>query len=111
MHPSHIADLLESIDLSYQGDPSADKVSALLQAYFHYVDELHASGARNFLFVNVPPFDRSPARQARGAKDAADCSKSIHTYNSQLAQEVPNWSAVNADVRFDFILYPSSILS
>ena len=111
MHPSQIADLMESIDLSYQGDPSADKVSPLLEAYFHYVDELHASGARNFLFVNVPPFDRSPARQARGAQDAANCSKSIHTYNSQLAQEVQNWSAANADVRFDFIFYPSSKLS
>ena len=110
-HPSHVADMLESIGLSYQSDPSADNVSALLQAYFHYVDELHGSGARNFLFVNVPPFNRSPAIQARGAQDAANCSKSIHTYNSQLAQQVQSWSAANADVCFDSALSSNSIMS
>ena len=106
-----MADLLESIDLSYQSDPSAHKVSTLLQAYFQYVDELHATGARNFLFVNVPPFNRSPARQARGAQDTANCSKTIHTYNSQLAQGVQNWGAANTDVRFDSVFSSNSIMS
>ena len=110
-HPSQLADFFESIDLSYQSDASAHKVPTLLQAYFQYVDELHATGARNFLFVNVPPFNRSPARQARGAQDAATCSKSIHTYNSQLAQGVQNWSAANTDVRHDFVFSSSSIMS
>ena len=98
--PSQIANLLESINLSYQGDPSASNVSALLHAYFHYVDELHATGARNFLFVNIPPFDRSPPNLARGAHDAANCSKYINTFNKQLARKVEAWSTGHSNVGY-----------
>ena len=79
----------------------------LLQAYFHYIDELHTSGARNFLFVGVPPVDRSPPILARGEQDAASCSQYINTYNLQLAQKVQDWSATNLDV--DAVFSPFSI--
>ncbi|KAL8693978.1 MAG: hypothetical protein Q9218_001276 [Villophora microphyllina] len=39
----------------------------LIKSYEDYVHQLYAAGARNFLFMNVPPIDRSPGLLARDA--------------------------------------------
>ncbi|KAL9132925.1 MAG: hypothetical protein Q9175_005897 [Cornicularia normoerica] len=98
---------------SYESDLAASNVPALLQAYFQYDDELHISGARNFLFVSVPPFDRSPQIVSRGAQDAASCSNFINTYNWQLTQAVNDSASANIDSKiniYDFHTWMPQVL-
>ena len=60
----------------------------LLGAYFALVDELLAAGARNFVFVDVPPIDRSPLILAEGASSAEKVRLALVSFNSQLSQRV-----------------------
>ncbi|KAH7141058.1 hypothetical protein EDB81DRAFT_692667 [Dactylonectria macrodidyma] len=45
---------------SYQADNFTDIQSAVYGRYSFLVGKLYALGARNFLFINVPPLERSP---------------------------------------------------
>ncbi|KAI9735806.1 MAG: hypothetical protein M1834_001271 [Cirrosporium novae-zelandiae] len=63
----------------------------IFEAYSHLVDELYEAGARNFLFLNVPPVDRSPLTIAQGtsaqtieAADIADFNAKITNLTSSL---------------------------
>lgn len=60
----------------------------LLDAYFSLVDELLAAGARNFLFVDVPPIERSPMVLADGADSVEQVRLALASFNSQLFQRV-----------------------
>ena len=42
---------------------SADAVLERLKRLFGLIDQLYAAGARNFMFFDLPPLDRSPARE------------------------------------------------
>jgi len=42
-------------DVSYMRNPPDQ-----LRSLFQLEDQLYAAGARNFIFLTVPPFDRSP---------------------------------------------------
>ena len=60
----------------------------LLDAYFALVDKLLAAGARNFLFVDVPPLERSPQIVAEGADSVEKVRLALASYNSKLFQRV-----------------------
>ncbi|MCJ1458624.1 hypothetical protein MMC28_008998 [Mycoblastus sanguinarius] len=93
-------------------DPAV-QIPKLLDAYFSYVDELHRTGARKFLFVGVPPVDRSPYIMARGAADAASCSNWVNSYNLRLAGSVNEWAAANPDSTksiYDFHAWMTTVL-
>ncbi|KAK7691966.1 hypothetical protein QCA50_005371 [Cerrena zonata] len=58
-----------------------------------------ATGARNFLFINVPPVDRSPLMLSQAASAQALEKSVIDGYNSKLATRVANFKAQNAGVQ------------
>jgi len=71
----------------------------LLDAYFTQVQDIYNVGARNFLFLNVPPVDRSPLMLAQST-DAQALEKSvIIDFNTRLASRVTQFGKNNTGVQ------------
>jgi len=88
-----INDIGNSFYLS--GDRNAFS-DTLLNAEFALLQKLYSAGARNFLFVNVPPIDRSPLQIANGGTDA---EKAVITgFNTKLAAKIATFKANNSGV-------------
>ncbi|KAF4621138.1 hypothetical protein D9613_001150 [Agrocybe pediades] len=90
---------VNDIGNSYYQSGSRDAFSdTLLNAYFALVQKLYNVGARNFLFANVPPIDRSPLMLAQST-DAQALEKSvIATFNTKLAAKISSFKANNTGV-------------
>lgn len=58
--------------------------------------ELYAAGARNFVFVDVPPVDRSPLMIAQGPEAAAGEKKIIAQWNGLVAGVAADLKAAHA---------------
>ena len=69
------------------------RVPALLDAYFGLCERLYNAGARRFMFVSVPPTDRSPYIASLGADKQAVYSDWVNTFNGQLGQRIPQFTA------------------
>jgi len=67
----------------------------LLNRYFGQVEDLFAKGARNFLFINVPPIDRAPLFIEQGKSNAALVKSSLADYNAQFAQRVSQFKSTH----------------
>lgn len=59
---------------------------------------LYGTGARNFLFLNVPPIDRSPSVLEAGEWSQVNEAAGIATWNDRVAGLASNLSSVHADV-------------
>jgi len=70
----------------------------LMDRLFSQVDELYNMGARNFLFLTVPPVDRAPIFLEQGPRAAAQMGTDIANYNTQLTQSVRNFQANYTDL-------------
>ncbi|KAI5266786.1 hypothetical protein E4T47_08217 [Aureobasidium subglaciale] len=86
------------IGINDVGNSYASQNATLLSTIFTelsgLVDQLYTTGARNFLFMNVPPVDLSPLTQAAGpssqaieAADIADWNHRITTLSKSLSQK------------------------
>ncbi|KAF5321885.1 hypothetical protein D9619_002161 [Psilocybe cf. subviscida] len=71
----------------------------LLAAEFALVQKLYNVGARNFLFVNVPPIDRSPLMLAQDASAQAAEKTVIAGFNSRLITKISQFVANNTGVK------------
>lgn len=69
----------------------------IFDVYSGLVDELYQTGARNFLFLNVPPVNRSPLTQAEGASAQAIEAADIADWNSRVAALSRNLTATYHD--------------
>ncbi|QRV87353.1 carbohydrate esterase family 16 protein [Ceratobasidium sp. AG-Ba] len=69
----------------------ADFHKTLLDRYFSQVDILYKKGARSFLFVNVPPLERTPLFISQGQWSVDTVKASVADYNAQLAARVKNF--------------------
>jgi len=77
-------------------DPSA-VLSQDIAEYASLMDVLYQSGARNFLFLNVPPVNRSPLTAAQGATSQTLEAKYIATYNANITAMAANLSSTYHD--------------
>ncbi len=72
----------------------------ILDVYAGLVVTLHAAGARNFAFINVPPVDRSPLVTGQGASAVALEKADIAAFNGLVADLAGslkgNWTDTNA---------------
>ncbi|KAK7464133.1 hypothetical protein VKT23_006296 [Stygiomarasmius scandens] len=90
-------------DLSYTwwqpGDPKALS-NTLLDAEFALIDKLYDVGAKNFLFINVPPVERSPYFMGLdGSNQTAPILRGvIEDFNSKLEQRLQDLKANHTDV-------------
>lgn len=72
--------------------------SDIFTVYSGLLDELYLSGARNFLFLNVPPVDRSPLTTAQGASSQALEAAAISDWNRRVAAQSRNLTSTYHDV-------------
>ena len=101
---------INDVDASHATTDPAVQIPKLMNAYFTYVGELYNAGARKFLFISVPPVDRSPAF---AGTDTANQSQTIDAYNVQLAAEIQSFAAAHADVvasTYDFHAFMTQVL-
>ncbi|KAJ7339034.1 hypothetical protein DFH08DRAFT_249397 [Mycena albidolilacea] len=70
----------------------------LLAAYFVLVQKLVVAGARNFLFINVPPIDRSPLMLAQSTASQALEKTVIAGFNTKLVAKIASFKANNTGV-------------
>jgi phospholipase/lecithinase/hemolysin len=59
--------------------------SKIFAEYQGLMETLFYAGARNFLFLNIPPIERSPRRIAQGAAAQALLKTDITQYNTMVA--------------------------
>lgn len=71
----------------------------LMDAYFYQMQRLYELGARNFLFLNVPPTDRSPLIISRGAHDQQAYAAAVKDYNVLLASRISLFTRTRPKVR------------
>ncbi|KIK75956.1 carbohydrate esterase family 16 protein, partial [Paxillus rubicundulus Ve08.2h10] len=69
----------------------------LMDRLFSQVANLYRNGARNFLFLTVPPTNRSPLVIAQGPKSVALIGTDIAAYNDQLTHRVRDFHANHTD--------------
>lgn len=62
------------------------------------MDILYDTGARNFLFLTVPPTNRAPLFLEQGPQAAAQMGTDIANYNTQLTQSVRDFQANHTDL-------------
>ncbi|KAL8718936.1 MAG: hypothetical protein Q9225_003998 [Loekoesia sp. 1 TL-2023] len=58
---------------------------AIFATYTRLIEQLYATGARNFLILNVPPIDRSPGIIAKGPSAVASIGAYIPIFNARFA--------------------------
>ncbi|KAJ7857140.1 fungal cellulose binding domain-containing protein [Mycena olivaceomarginata] len=92
---------INDIDLSYALDVDHTALTnQLITRYFHYVVYLQYDlGGRNFLFLNVPPLDRTPGLLVQNTTVRASESRIIAYYNAQLAAGVDKFKGSHSGVR------------
>ncbi|KZT61573.1 carbohydrate esterase family 16 protein [Calocera cornea HHB12733] len=62
--------------------------SLLMDRYFQQVNNLYERGARNFLFLNVPPIDRAPLFIEQGSATQAAVKSALALYNTYLTDRI-----------------------
>ncbi len=72
--------------------------NVILAVYHGLVDELYYTGARNFLFLNVPPVDRSPLSTANSAAEQALEKADIAAWNAGVVALAKSLKAEKPDV-------------
>ncbi|KAI0319266.1 hypothetical protein OF83DRAFT_1055288 [Amylostereum chailletii] len=91
---------INDIGNSYYLSGSRDAFSdTLLNAYFALVEKLYNAGGRNFLFINVPPIDRSPLMLAQSTTSQSLEKSVIAGFNSKLAARAANLTSTHGGVR------------
>ncbi|THU97430.1 hypothetical protein K435DRAFT_857650 [Dendrothele bispora CBS 962.96] len=80
-------------------DFSHNYSDTLLDTEFALIQKLYDIGARNFLFLNVPPFQRSPYvfKSLEGSNMTAPILQAV-TEDTKLVQRVQDLKAINTDV-------------
>ena len=68
-----------------------------IQEYAGLVDQLYQSGARNFLFLNVPPVNRSPLTVGQGAAAQSTEAAVIAAWNANVTALAGNLSSTYSD--------------
>jgi len=91
-----INDIGNSFYLSGDREKFSD---TLLNAEFALVQKLYNAGARNFLWLNVPPIDRSPLMLQQPINSRAKEKTIIADFNSKLASKISAFQAANGGSR------------
>jgi len=78
-----IFDGINDVGNSYWKD-TATLNTAIFAVYRGIVDELYYAGARNFLFINVPPVNRSPLMLAQSTASQASEKADLAVWNGMV---------------------------
>jgi phospholipase/lecithinase/hemolysin len=70
-----------------------------MDQYINQTQTLYDSGARQFLFLTVPPIQLSPSVQAGGAANAQAEGAAVKQYNDALKSRVAKFAAANPQAK------------
>lgn len=70
--------------------------------YESLVLDIYANGGRKFLFVNVPPTDRSPYFIDQGTETTTQLAAWIKAYNEGIKTMITTLKSKHKDVSWDF---------
>lgn len=85
-----------SVGNSYKTKDPTAMVPELMDSYFRLVGELYEWGARQFLFLNVPPTTRSPMIAAQNNTVAH--AKYVDMYNRELSARIGRFRQTYSEV-------------
>ncbi|KAI5922461.1 hypothetical protein F4810DRAFT_264852 [Camillea tinctor] len=71
--------------------------SQIFDVYSDLVGQLYDAGARNFVFINVPPVDRSPLTVGQGSDSAASEKADIATWNGLVEDLAASLKSNNSE--------------
>ena len=83
---------------------------AEFEEYAGLMDQLYQSGARNFLFLNVPPVDRSPLTVGQGAASAATEAVDVAAWNANVTALAANLSSTYSDA-FTYVFDTNAVFT
>ncbi|KAI1335900.1 hypothetical protein F5Y15DRAFT_396116 [Xylariaceae sp. FL0016] len=90
------------IGINDVGEPFWDGIAApidgIMDRYFGLLQELYDDGMRNFLLLNIPPFDQAPAIVSQDATMVASLQADIASYNAALADRLADFTSANSGV-------------
>ncbi|KAL4244906.1 SGNH hydrolase superfamily protein [Abortiporus biennis] len=73
--------------------------STLMKRLFSQVDSLYQQGARDFLFLTVPPTNRAPLITQQGSTEAIESiTSALADYNQQLINNINSFKKTHRDV-------------
>jgi len=82
----------------FNGVPATTTLnSEIFDVYSGLVQTLYNTGARNFLFINVPPVDRSPLTVAEGAAAAALEKADLAAFNTGIVNMATQFKETHTD--------------
>lgn len=85
--------------ISTSGFYTADILPKVVSDYHGLLETLYANNARNFLVLNVPAIERSPAIVGFGFKKAGVIKEYIATFNGLLADMLAAFQTAHPDVK------------
>ena len=71
----------------------------LLARYFSQVQILYDAGARNFVFLSVPPIQRTALDLTDTTADQASIAAAVVTYNNLIASNLATFKSSNARIK------------
>ena len=94
-----------SIGRGHQNTQPNVLVPTLMAQYRCLIEKIYASGGRKFLFLNVPPTDRSPMIAKEGPEAVKTRATWVRAYNSGLDTMINEFKSNHTDVRFYVLHY------
>lgn len=80
-----------------QGTSATEVNEKIFAEYESLMNQLYSTGARNFIFINVPTVDRSPGTIARGKAVAEQEKIDVVAWNQLLVKTAQNIKATHTD--------------
>ncbi|KAF5331030.1 hypothetical protein D9619_005261 [Psilocybe cf. subviscida] len=75
------------------------------------LEELYRSGARNFLFLTVPPTNRAPLIVQQGAQAISSIAADLADYNSQLRSTAARFAKQHRDIDTSLVFDAAAIFN
>lgn len=75
---------INDVGNSYAQQNESSLQSTIFQEYAGLLEQVYSVGARNFLFLNVPPVQRAPLTAAQGPTAEASEGAAIEEWNNRL---------------------------
>ncbi|KAI1099220.1 carbohydrate esterase family 16 protein [Jackrogersella minutella] len=90
---------INDVGNSYGSGPEASGLlyTKIFDVYSDLVDQLYSSGARNFVFINVPPVDRSPLTVGQGQSSVDTEKDAIADWNKRVSDTAATLKSDHAD--------------
>jgi phospholipase/lecithinase/hemolysin len=84
----------------YTGSTESATLTAILKSYFGQMQILYNAGARYFVFLTVPPIQKTPLMLAEAASSQTLEAQTIATFNSELASSAASFASANSGTKY-----------